>query len=100
MSRRSFPRLSRPKLAALCCALILAGCGTQGSTKWQQVQGDGFRFNAPVGWTVTGSTAKSGSVSWVGVRVFPLLHPYEQGRQAAVARELDRVAAMLARQSH
>ena len=79
-------------------ALILAGCGGGGSTNWQQVQGNGFVFNAPSGWTVDGAAATNGDVDRVEVLVFRLVRPYERARRAAVARELDRVASGVASQ--
>jgi hypothetical protein len=79
-------------------ALILAGCGGGGSTKWQQVQGNGFAFNAPSGWTVDGAAATNGDVDRVEVVVFRLVRAYERARRAAVARELDRVASGVASQ--
>jgi hypothetical protein len=79
-------------------ALILAGCGGGGSTNWQQVQGNGFRFNAPVGWTVDGAAATNGSVDRVEVLLFRLVRPYDRSKRAAAARELDRNASALAKQ--
>ncbi len=79
-------------------ALILAGCGGGGSANWQQVQGNGFVFNAPSSWTVDGAAATNGDVNRVEVVVFRLVRPYERARRAAVARELDRVASVVASQ--
>lgn len=79
-------------------ALILAGCGGGGSANWQQVQGNGFAFNAPAAWTVDGAAATNGSVDRVEVLVFRLVRAYERARRAAVARELDRVASGVASQ--
>jgi hypothetical protein len=79
-------------------ALILAGCGGGGSTNWQQIQGNGFVFNAPSGWTVDGAAARNGDVDRVEVVVFRLVRPYERTRHAAVVRELDRVASGVASQ--
>lgn len=79
-------------------ALILAGCGGSGSSKWQQVQGDGFAYDAPSAWTVSGAAATDGGVGRVEVVVFRLLRPYDPSERAATARELDRVAARLASQ--
>ena len=82
----------------LALALILAGCGGAGNSKWQQVQGSGFRFQAPAGWKVTGATASNGSVDRVQVNEFRLVHPYVHAEQTAVAKELDGVAVRLAQQ--
>ncbi len=79
-------------------ALILAGCGGGGNSSWQQVQGSGFRFQAPAGWTVAGTAASNGPIDRVQVNAFRLLRPYAHARQAAAARELDSVAARLAQQ--
>jgi hypothetical protein len=77
---------------------ILAGCGGGGSTNWQQVQGEGFRFDVPPDWAVKGVVAADGAVDRVEVRVFPLERPYDPARRAAVGRELDHVASALASQ--
>jgi hypothetical protein len=82
----------------LAVAFILAGCGGGGSSNWQQVRGEGFRYNAPADWTVDGAAASSGAVNRVEVLVFRLLRPYDPARRAATAHELDRVAAGIASQ--
>ena len=82
----------------LAVALILAGCGGAGSSNWQQVRGDGFRYNAPADWIVDGAAATNGSVARVEVLVFRLLRPYVPERRVATVRELDRVAAGIAAQ--
>lgn len=82
----------------LAVALILAGCGGGGSDNWQQVRGDGFRYNAPADWVVDGTAASAGAVDRVEVRIFRLVRPYDPARRAATARELDRVAAGIAAQ--
>src|SRR5215831_21120204 len=80
ISTRSFPGPRRAK-PYLVVALILAGCGGGGSTNWQQVQGNGFVFNAPSGWTVDGAAATNGDVDRVEVVVFRLVRPYERPRR-------------------
>jgi hypothetical protein len=82
----------------LVLALILAGCGGGGNSKWQQVQGSGFRFQAPAAWTVSGSAASLGPIDRVQVNVFRLQRPYSHKRLAAAAKELDNVANDLAGQ--
>ena len=82
----------------LVVALILAGCGGSGSGNWQQVQGDGFTFEAPDSWTVTGAAATSGAVDRVEVLEFRLVRPYDPARRAATSRELDGVADRVAAQ--
>ncbi len=79
-------------------ACILAGCGGAAHSNWQQVHGRNFRFQAPAGWKVAGTAASSGPVNRVQVNAFRLVHPYKHAQQAAVARELDGVAARLAQQ--
>jgi hypothetical protein len=92
----SFPWARRAKLFLVC--VILAGCGGSGSGKWQQVQSGALRFDAPAGWSVSGATASDGPVNRVGVTAFRLLRPYDPARRPAVARELDGVAARLAKE--
>jgi hypothetical protein len=82
----------------LLLALILAGCGGSGNSKWQQVQGSGFRFLAPAAWKVTGAMASNGPVDRVQVNEFRLVHAYVHAEQTAVAKELDGVAVRLAQQ--
>jgi hypothetical protein len=82
----------------LVLALILAGCGGAGNSNWQQVQGSGFRFQAPAGWTVAGATASNGPIDRVQVNEFRLVHAYVHAKQAAAAKELDGVADRLAQQ--
>jgi hypothetical protein len=97
ISQRSFPGILRAK-PLLIVAFILAGCGGSGSSKWQDVRGNGFTFNAPADWTVDVASASNGPVDLVQVHVFRLLRPYERARRAAAARELDADAARIADQ--
>jgi hypothetical protein len=69
----------------------------------QTVSRDGFTFTAPVGFTVGGAgktlTARSGKTDLLEVMHFTLEKPYVVARFPAVSRELDRVAAGLAKQN-
>jgi hypothetical protein len=66
------------------------------------VRGPGFTFQVPEGWKTTprgtGIVASRGG-GLVSVTRFPLLKPYDPAKFAAVAAELDRVAAQLAKQA-
>jgi hypothetical protein len=100
ITHRSFPGVARAKLVLFTALLILAGCGGSGNGNWQQVQGDGFVYNAPSEWTVEGAAATDGGVGRVEVLVFRLVRSYDPQRRAATARELDRVAAGIAGQQN
>jgi hypothetical protein len=96
----------RPKQALVVVALILAGCG--GSERPAEttppvgVSGNGFRFEAPAGWTVERSgrqvTAKDGS-ELLQVTTFPLVKAYRPELFDAVAGELATRMAQVAQQS-
>jgi hypothetical protein len=94
------------KPVVVVSVLILAGCGGGGASEpsTQTVQGAGFRFEAPAGWTVTHepdtAAAASGTVDRVEVRTFQLVRPYDASRFAAAARELDGVISRIASQLH
>jgi hypothetical protein len=68
------------------------------------VTGDGFRFSAPVGWTVAqtarSAAASSGPVNRIEVQTFRLVRPYRAELFVAASHELDRVAGTLAVQLH
>ena len=89
----------------LAVLFILSACG--GSKRQEApatvgVRGTGFTVQVPEGWAVTrpstGVAARHGA-GLVSVSVFPLVKAYEPGKFAAAARELDGVAARLARQA-
>jgi hypothetical protein len=86
----------------LVALVILAGCGRSTSEKTQAVKGDGFRFEAPSGWTVVRKGASvaavSGPVDRVEVLHFTLEKPYRPALFDAAARELDGVVNRLAAQ--
>src|SRR5262245_46584807 len=104
--RRSFPVRFGAKPVVLVSLLILSGCGGGGANEpsTQTVQGAGYRFEAPAGWTVTHArdtaAAVSGDVNRVEVRTFELVRPYEARRFAAATRELDSVISRIAAQLH
>lgn len=84
-------------------ACLLAGCGSPARPTSQTVQGDGFAFQAPLGWRVShsgnGAAASSGTVERIEVLRFTLERSYRPALFAATAHELDgdvdRIAAQL-----
>jgi hypothetical protein len=96
MSLRSF------RVLGVVPLLILAGCGGSTPVKTQTVSGEGFRFEAPAGWTVVKKgqsvAAVDGDVNRVEVLRFTLEKPYRPALFPAAARELDGVASRLAGQ--
>jgi hypothetical protein len=82
--------------------LILAGCGGAGAEKSQVVAGNGYRFDAPGAWEVTRTVRKTaasdGDVDRVEVTTFRLMRAYRPALFEAAAKELDGVAAQLARE--
>jgi hypothetical protein len=108
MSSGSFPVCRRAKPVSLVVLLvlagILAGCGGGGKPEpsTQIVNGAGYAFAAPAGWTVTrskgSSAAANGDVDRVEVLTFRLVRPYVASRFRAAARELDSVIARIAAQ--
>lgn len=66
------------------------------------MDGPGYAFEAPTGWTVTRAkdtiAAASGSVDRVEVRTFKLIRPYEPTHFGEAVRELDDVIAGIAEQ--
>ena len=96
MSLRSF------RVLGVVPLLILAGCGGSTSAKTQTVTGEGFRFEAPVDWTVVRKdqsvAAVNGDVDRVEVHRFTLEKPYRPALFAAAAHELDGVVDRLAGQ--
>src|SRR5262245_19046779 len=77
--------------ALLVAATIFAGCGGSGAGEQvQTVNGHGFRFDAPVGWTVQRSgrlvsASKDGEL--VQVATFSLQKPYSRALFGPVERE-------------
>jgi hypothetical protein len=90
-------------------AFLAASCGgsaKHGQTAQIAVQGAGFRFEAPAGW----STRRTGTAvvvrrdpaggTLVSATAFTLLKAYNPKLFDRAAKELDRVAANLAAQAH
>src|SRR5438034_5903520 len=97
----SFRLLARAALP-LALLFILAACGGSTQTKpvsARVVQGPGFSFSVPPGWTSrrarSALLARRGD-SQVSVTVFSLLKRYDPARFQEAAKELDRIAAKLA----
>jgi hypothetical protein len=89
----------------LAVLFILAACG--GSKRQETpptigVRGEGFTVQVPQGWKVTraptGVAARRGA-GLVSVSVFPLVKPYDPAKFGAAAKELDGVAARLAKEA-
>jgi hypothetical protein len=101
---RLVPPARAGKPLVLVAVAILAGCGGAGGQRTQPVTGDGFRFTAPLGWTVAqtqrSASASSGPVNRIEVQTFRLLRPYRSELFDAASHELDRVAGDLAVQLH
>lgn len=79
-----------------------AGCGGAVKATTQILSARGYRFVAPVSWTVTATassrSASSGAVDRVEVFTFALEHPYRPALFVKASRELDAVVAKLALQ--
>jgi hypothetical protein len=87
--------------ALLVGALLLAaGCGGA-KAKEQTVQGPGYFFAAPGGWTVTRKGAEvqaAGGTQLVSVTRFPLVRAFRPALWGRVLPELDHAADTLAQQ--
>ena len=89
----------------LAVVFILSACG--GSKRQETpptvgVRGEGFTVQVPQGWTVTrppGGVAARHGAGLISVTVFPLVKPYDPAKFAAAAKELDGVAARLAKEA-
>jgi hypothetical protein len=98
---RSFPRRGAGKqalAAAIAFAAIVAGCGGSG-TDYRPVEGNGYSFEAPVGWKLVRTPRalgmRDGDVDLVQVTRLPLVRPYTPALFDRVVTELDRVAREL-----
>jgi hypothetical protein len=100
LASRSFPSREAPKLlaAAVAVAAIVAGCGGSG-TDYRLVEGNGYSFEAPVGWTLVRTPRtlgmQHGDVDLVQVTRLPLVRAYTPVLFERVVPELDRVAREL-----
>jgi len=101
LATRSFPcpRGGKQALLTLAAAAILAGCGGS-TTQYRVVEGRGYSFEAPVGWTSVRTPRalgmQHGSVDLVQVTRLPLARRYRPQLFNAVIPELDRTATELA----
>jgi hypothetical protein len=98
-------RLLAKAVLPLALLFILAACGASKRQTPQsavEVRGRGFTFQVLHGWNVstpaTAVVARQGG-ELVSVTRFPLLKAYDPAKFAAVATELDRVAAQLAKKA-
>jgi plasmid stabilization system protein ParE len=81
--------------------LALSGCGAKAAPKTQILNGPGFDFSAPAGWTAKSEPGAAGASSGdraVSVTVFALKRRFTPALWPKVVPELDRVAASLADQ--
>jgi hypothetical protein len=95
-------RLVAKAFLPLALLFILSSCGGSGGSSEQlaqELRGRGFTVQVPQGWQVLRKpnrvTARKGD-ALVSVTLFPLVKPYDPAKFAAVAKELDGVAATLA----
>src|SRR5438874_11875802 len=99
----SFPSPRRVGVFLLS-AVILAGCGGTRETRPSKVvSGRGFAVSVPVGWEVKrapGQISADKGDEPVSVRAVALTKPYRPELPAGAAKELDRVAAEVARGLH
>jgi hypothetical protein len=101
LANRSFPRRKAGKqalAATIAFAAIVAGCGESGPD-YRLVEGNGYSFEAPVGWTLVRTPRalgmQHGDVDLVQVTRLPLVRPYTPALFKRVVPELDRVAGEL-----
>jgi hypothetical protein len=106
MLARSFHSVSARLVPAalLLPTLILAGCGGSGASQptYQDVRAAGFRFQAPVGWSVKTAgrmTTAARDSELVQVATFPLAKPYTPALFDKVASEIAVRMAQVAHQS-
>jgi hypothetical protein len=109
LARALVPRAGGWKQTVLLLILPLSAvsCGSSGNgaetTATRVVHGPGFRFTAPADWKVAGTATSAsarpsaGSSTLVSADVYRLGKTYSPDEFGAAARELDGVAARLAR---
>ena len=101
LATRSFPgpKAGKQALVVAVAVSFLAACGGS-ATKYSVVEGRGYSFEAPVGWTLVRTPRalgmQNGSVDLVQVTRLPLARRYRPGLFQAVVPELDRTASALA----
>lgn len=97
---RSFPRVSGGKQALVLAGVaLLAACGGS-KTEYRLVEGRGYSYEAPVGWTRVRTPRalgmQHGRVDLVQVTRLPLVRAYRPALFQAVVPELDRTATEVA----
>jgi hypothetical protein len=91
----------RKRAAFAAVLLVLTGCGGGVSTAEKLVRGSGYRFFAPVDWSVSRSAhavQAAEGITLVSVTRYPLVHAFRPALWEKVIPELDRVAAGVAQQ--
>jgi hypothetical protein len=95
------PNPRKQALLVVGALLLAAGCGGGAKAKEQTVQGPGYFFSAPIGWTVTRKGAEvqaAQGTQLVSVTRFPLVRAFRPSLWSKVLPELDRAAETLATQ--
>jgi hypothetical protein len=92
-------RLGKQALVALCAAVILVGCGGNGSSVPQTISSDGYTATVPGDWKVMRSGRTVGASSGdeiVSVTTFPLARRYKPAMWPNAVVELNRLSVDLA----
>jgi hypothetical protein len=95
------PNPRKQAVLVVGAVLLTAGCGGGAKAREQTVQGPGYLFAAPAGWTVTRKGPEvqvAQGTQLVSVTRFPLVRPFRPSLWSKVLPELDRAAETLARQ--
>lgn len=91
------------RAAFVLTLLTLAGCGGGGPPAEKILQGSGYSFSAPAGWTVVRTpraVQASSGLQLVSVTRYPLVRRFKPELWEQVVTELDRAASELAQQQN